>query len=48
MAVAAPPEHEQPPELEMNAEPVDEAREYAIASRSASGSSPKIRSPTSL
>ena len=31
MAVAAPPKHEQPPELEMNAEPVDEAREYAIA-----------------
>ena len=31
MAVAAPPEHEQPPELEMNAEPVDEAREYATA-----------------
>ena len=31
MAVAAPPEHEQPAELEMNAEPVDEAREYAIA-----------------
>jgi 2TM domain len=31
MAVAAPPEHEQPPELTMNAEPVDEAREYAIA-----------------
>ena len=31
MAVAAPPEHKQPPELEMNAEPVDEAREYAIA-----------------
>ena len=30
MAVAAPPKSEQPPELEMNAEPVDEAREYAI------------------
>jgi len=31
MAVAAPSKHEQPPELEMNAEPFDEAREYAIA-----------------
>lgn len=31
MAVAAPPQHEQPPTLEMNAEPVDEAREYAVA-----------------
>ena len=32
MAVAAPPEPSGPPELAMNAEPVDEAREYAIAS----------------
>lgn len=31
MAVAAPPEHAQPPKLERNAEPVDDAREYAIA-----------------
>ena len=31
MTVAAPPKREQAPELEMNAEPVDEAREYAIA-----------------
>ena len=31
MAVAAPPKHEQPPELEMMPESVDGAREYAIA-----------------
>ena len=31
MAVAAPPKHEQPPALEMTTEPVEEAREYAIA-----------------
>lgn len=31
MAVAAPPDREQAPEPETNAEPVDEAREYAIA-----------------
>jgi hypothetical protein len=31
MAFPAPPEHEQQPELEMRAEPVDEAREFAIA-----------------
>jgi len=32
MAVAAPPEREQPVELDANAAPVDEAREHAIAS----------------
>jgi 2TM domain len=32
MAVAAPPQHEQPVEADANAVPVDEAREYAIAS----------------
>lgn len=31
MTVAAPPKHEQTPTREMNAEPVDDAREYAIA-----------------
>lgn len=31
MAVAAPPKHEQPPELEMAPGSVDGAREYAIA-----------------
>ena len=31
MAVAAPPQHEQPVEADANAAPVDEAREYAIA-----------------
>ena len=32
MAVAAPPKHEQPPELGTSAAGVDEAREHAIAS----------------
>jgi hypothetical protein len=32
MAVAVPPEHEQPPELGTSATGVDEAREHAIAS----------------
>jgi 2TM domain len=32
MAVAAPPEREQPVETDVNAAPVDEAREHAIAS----------------
>ena len=32
MAVSAPPEHEQPPDLGKSAAGVDEAREYAIAS----------------
>lgn len=32
MAVATPPQHEEPVEGDANAKPVDEAREYAIAS----------------
>ena len=32
MTVAAPPQHEQPVEVDANAAPVDEARDYAIAS----------------
>ena len=32
MAVAAPPERQQPPQLETNAQTGDEAREHAIAS----------------